>query len=345
MLGPPTYRVGMDAIADHVDRAAARLVAIGFDGPNPPPETRALVDRGVRSIILFARNAGPREQVAATIEAIKATSEEPILVCVDQEGGRTVRFTDGFDPPTAMREVGPGGPDAAAQVGERLALDLRPVGIDLDLAPVVDVDSNPANPVIGPRSFGRDPMLVARCGTALIRSLQRGGVAACAKHFPGHGDTDLDSHHDLPVLRHEMERLEAVELVPFRAAIEAGVAAIMTTHVVFEALDPGVPATLSPAVIDGLLRGRMGFDGVVVSDDLEMAAIADLETLDGDLGEAAVRSVLAGVDLLLCCHRPDRQGRAIDALATAIRDGRISERRLQASHARLDRLFDTFVRR
>lgn len=345
MLGPPTYRVGMDAIADHVDRAAARLVAIGFDGPNPPPETRALVDRGVRSIILFARNAGPREQVAATIEAIKATSEEPILVCVDQEGGRTVRFTDGFDPPTAMREVGPGGPDAAAQVGERLALDLRPVGIDLDLAPVVDVDSNPANPVIGPRSFGRDPTLVARCGTALIRSLQRGGVAACAKHFPGHGDTDLDSHHDLPVLRHEMERLEAVELVPFRAAIEAGVAAIMTTHVVFEALDPGVPATLSPAVIDGLLRGRMGFDGVVVSDDLEMAAIADLETLDGDLGEAAVRSVLAGVDLLLCCHRPDRQGRAIDALATAIRDGRISERRLQASHARLDRLFDTFVRR
>ena len=334
----------MSARADHVDRAAARLVAIGFDGPTPTSEARALVDRGVRSVILFTRNAGPRDQVASTIAAIKALSDEPILVCVDQEGGRTVRFTDGFMPPPPMREVGAGGEEAAARIGDDLARDLRPVGVDLDLAPVVDVDSNPANPVIGSRSFGRDPELVARCGAALVRSLQAGGVAACAKHFPGHGDTDLDSHHDLPVLRHGRQRLEEVELVPFRAAIQAGVAAIMTTHVVFEELDPGVPATLSPAAIDGLLRHDLGFQGVVISDDLEMAAIADLEGLEGDLGEAAVRSVLAGVDLLLCCHRPDRQGRAIDALADAIRQGRISEARVQASHRRLDRLFAKFVR-
>jgi beta-N-acetylhexosaminidase len=282
--------------------------------------------------------------VAETIERVKALSREPILVCVDQEGGETVRFTDGFDPPPSMREIGKGGSSLAGVVGRRLASDLRPVGIDLDLAPVVDVDSNPRNPVIGPRSFGSTPELVAECGAAMIVAMQAGGLAACAKHFPGHGDTDLDSHHDLPVLRHDLDRLRAVELPPFKAAIEAGVAAIMTTHVVFESLDPGVPATMSAVAVDGLLRGELGFDGVVISDDLEMAAIADLPAIDGDLGEAAVRSVLAGVDLVLCCHREDRQHRVIDALAEAIASGRISEDRMRASHRRLDRLFDRFVR-
>lgn len=295
-------------------------------------------------MILFARNAGPRAEVVATVAAIKELAGDPVLVCVDQEGGATVRFTDGFDPPSSMREVGLGGAEAAAAVGARLAADLRPVGIDLDLAPVVDVDSNPANPVIGPRSFGADPAQVAACGASLIRSMQSGGIAACAKHFPGHGDTDQDSHHDLPVLRHDLARLRDIELPPFAAAIEAGVAAIMTTHVVFEHLDPGVPATLSAAAIDGILRSELGFDGVVISDDLEMAAIAELPEIDGDLGEAAVRSILAGVDLVLCCHEPVRQHRVIDALAGAIADGRISPSRVARSHARLDRLFRDFVR-
>jgi beta-N-acetylhexosaminidase len=279
-----------------------------------------------------------------TISQVKRLAGDPILVCVDQEGGATVRFTDGFDPPPAMREVGKGGATLAGVVGRRLANDLRPVGIDLDLAPVVDVDSNPRNPVIGPRSFGTTAAIVAECGAAMIVAMQSGGLAACAKHFPGHGDTDLDSHHDLPVLRHELARLREVELPPFKAAIDAGVAAVMTTHVVFESLDPGVPATMSASAVDGLLRGELGFDGVVISDDLEMAAIADLPAIGGDLGEAAVRSVLAGVDLVLCCHREDRQHRVIDALADAITSGRISEDRVLASHRRLDRLFDRFVR-
>ncbi len=331
----------MDPATEH---AAARLVTIGFDGTAPGAEVHDLVRRGVRSVILFARNAGPRLRVAETIAQVKSMAEEPILVCVDQEGGDTVRFTDGFDPPPFMREVGKGGATLAGVVGRRLVSDLRSVGIDLDLAPVVDVDSNPRNPVIGPRSFGTTPELVAECAAAMIVAMQAGGLAACAKHFPGHGDTDLDSHHDLPVLRHDLARLRQVELPPFRAAIEAGVAAIMTTHVVFEALEPGVPATMSAAAIDGLLRRELGFDGVVISDDLEMAAIADLPAIAGDLGEAAVRAVLAGVDLVLCCHRPDRQHRVVDALAEAIASGRITAERLAASHRRLDRLFDRFVR-
>ena len=326
------------------EQSAARFVAIGFDGPSPGDGVRRLIDRGVRSVILFARNAGPRAQVAETISQVKRLANDPILVCVDQEGGATVRFTDGFDPPPAMREVGKGGATLAGVVGRRLASDLRPVGIDLDLAPVVDVDSNPRNPVIGPRSFGNTAAIVAECGAAMVVAMQSGGLAACAKHFPGHGDTDLDSHHDLPVLRHDLARLREVELPPFKAAIDAGVAAVMTTHVVFESLDPGVPATMSAAAVDGLLRGELGFDGVVISDDLEMAAIADLPAIAGDLGEAAVRSVLAGVDLVLCCHREDRQHRVIDALAEAIASGRISAERVQASHRRLDRLVDRFVR-
>ena len=328
-------------------RRAARLVAVGFEGDAPTPELERLVEAGVRSVILFARNAGPRPAVRETIARIKSLSpsvDDPIMICVDQEGGRTVRFTEGFDPPPTMREVGAGGPDAAADVGSRLAADLRPVGIDLDLAPVVDVDSNPANPVIGPRSFGSDPALVGSCGAALIRAMQGGGVAACAKHFPGHGDTDLDSHHDLPVLRHDLDRLRSVELPPFEAAIRAGVASIMTTHVVFEALDPGVPATMSRTVIDGLLRTELGFEGVVISDDLEMEAIVGLESIGGDLGEAGVRTIEAGVDLLLCCHRPDRQARVIEAIAEAIAEGRLPEERIASAHARLDRLFARFVR-
>ena len=327
--------------------SAARLVGIGFPGNSPTKELVELVEIGVRSVILFARNAGDRPEVARTIREVKALAPEPadpILVCVDQEGGRTIRFREGFDPPPSMREVGDRGPDFAGEIGSRLAADLRPVGVDLDLAPVVDVDSNPANPVIGSRSFGRDPELVARCGVALVQSMQAGGVAACAKHFPGHGDTDEDSHHDLPVLRHGRPRLEKVELPPFRAVIEVGVAAIMTTHVVFDAIDPGVPATMSRTAIDGLLRSELGFDGVVISDDLEMSAIADLPELRGDLGEAAVRAVEAGVDLVLCCHDPHRQHRVIEALASAIDCGRIDHERVGRSHRRLDDLFARYVR-
>ena len=321
----------------------ARLLCVGFPGDAPDADLAGLVADGVRSVILFARNAGPKSEVAKTIAAVKHLSPDPvhdsIMVCVDQEGGSTVRFTEGFDPPPPMREVGGAGVDAAAKVGRRLAMDLLSVGIDLDLAPVMDVDSNPANPVIGPRSFGSEPGVVSACGAAMIDAMQSRGLAACAKHFPGHGDTDLDSHHDLPVLRHGMDRIRKIELPPFEAAIKVGVAAIMTTHVVFDAIDPGVPATMSRAAIEGLLRGELGFEGVVISDDLEMAAIAE----STEVGEAAIRTVEAGVDLLLCCHRPDRQRRVIDALADAVVAGRLTETRIDESIRRLEVLFHAYV--
>jgi beta-N-acetylhexosaminidase len=215
-------------------------------------------------------------------------------------------------------------------VGALLGRELRAVGIDQDYAPVVDVDTNPANPVIGDRSFSRDPEVVGRLGAALAQGLQAAGVAACAKHFPGHCDTSQDSHQDLPRLPHELERLRRIELAPFRALARAGVASVMTAHVVFEALDPRRPATLSPEVMR-LLREETGFAGCAVSDDLEMKAVAEHFPLE----EAAPGAVAAGVDALLVCHRAAVQHRAIDLVRGAIEDGRIPLARLAEARARV----------
>jgi beta-N-acetylhexosaminidase len=204
------------------------------------------------------------------------------------------------------------------------------VGIDQDYAPVVDVDSNPLNPVIGDRALSRDPAEVARLGAALIRGIQSAGVAACAKHFPGHGDTLQDSHRALPRLPHGLERLRAVELPPFRAAARAGVAAVMTAHVVFEALDPERPATLSHRVLR-LLREECGFRGAVLSDDLEMQAVAGHFPLE----VAVPAAVNAGADGLLVCHRAEAQHRAIDALHRAVERGLVSRERLAEARGRM----------
>jgi beta-N-acetylhexosaminidase len=273
------------------------------------------------------------EQVAALVRELKELAGRPLLVAVDQEGGRVARLRapQGFTEVPPMRALGESG-DAtlAREVGALLGSELRAVGIDQDYAPVVDVDTNPANPVIGDRALSRDPAAVARLGAALVAGLQSAGVAACAKHFPGHGDTSQDSHRDLPRLPHPLERLRAVELPPFRAVARAGVAAVMTAHVVFEALDPARPATLSPEVMR-LLRDEAGFQGCAISDDLEMKAVAEHFPLE----EAAPGAVLAGVDALLVCHSAEVQHRAIDLVRRAVEDGTIPEARLAEARDRV----------
>jgi beta-N-acetylhexosaminidase len=195
------------------------------------------------------------------------------------------------------------------------------------------VDTNPANPVIGDRAFSRDPEVVGRLGAALAQGLQSAGVAACAKHFPGHGDTSQDSHRDLPRLPHALERLDRVELAPFRALARAGVASVMTAHVVFDALDPARPATLSAAVMR-LLRERVGFDGCAISDDLEMKAVAEHFALE----ISAPGAVAAGVDALLVCHSADVQHRAIDLVRAAVERGELPAGRIAEARARIGRL-------
>jgi len=324
-----------------LSRAVARMFCVGFDGLTPAAHLPALFARGVQGVILFKRNVESARQFHALTRDLKRRSPAPLLVSVDQEGGRVRRLRDGFSEVPSMRAVGATGDLALAEaIGGVLGRELRAVNVDLDFAPVLDVDTNPKNPVIADRSFGATPELVSRLGAALLRGLQGAGVAACGKHFPGHGDTSQDSHVELPRLPHSLERLEAVELPPFRAAIEAGVASIMTAHVIFEPLDARFPATMSRPPLDGILRDRFGFHGVVISDDLEMKAIAEHFGLE----EAVVRGTNAGVDLFLVCHREDRQHAAIDALVRAVERGEVPRARIDEANRRLDELFARWVR-
>ena len=322
-------------------RECASLFVVGFPGLSADVEVERLIDDGVGGVILFKRNVESPAQVASLLRALKTRAGRPLLASVDQEGGRVARLRGApFTALPPMRQLGLTG-DAALleRAGKLLALEVRALGFDVDFAPVLDVDTNPANPVIGDRSFHRDPTEVARLGVALARGMEAGGVASCAKHFPGHGDTAKDSHLDLPSLPHGLERLHQVELLPFAAYAKAGLASVMTAHVIFDALDPGVPATMSARVMNGLLRKELGFFGVVVSDDLEMKAISEHFSVE----RAVIDGVNAGVDCFLVCHHASVQRGAIEALVKAVESGEVKRERVQEARARLDVLMRRFV--
>ncbi len=289
------------------------LLVTGFPGPTLDADTaRALTERRRSGVVLFRRNIESVDSVFELCrELIAATrSEHGPFIAVDQEGGRVIRI-----PPPAiqlppMRDLGIlGKPGLCRRAGAVVGLELLSMGINVAFAPVLDVDSNPDNPVIGDRSFSGDPELVASLGSAYIEGLQGRGVLACGKHFPGHGDTHLDSHTHLPVVSRPREHLDAVELVPFRRCV-GWVGSLMTAHVVYEGLDPGVPATMSQQILKDLLRRELGFRGLLFSDDLEMKAIADRQ----DIEQAAVGAIRAGCDVLLVCSDPSLADRAHEAL-------------------------------
>jgi beta-N-acetylhexosaminidase len=289
------------------------LVLGGFPGTSLPASfARALREGRRGGAILFKPNVvdGPA-QVAALARAIHDAAPGPALLGVDQEGGRVVRLRAPLLEVPPMRVVA-SWTDAefAERIARAMGLELAALGFTIDFAPVLDVNTCAENPVIGDRAFGDDAATCARFGVAFVRGLQWAGLLACGKHFPGHGDTSKDSHVDLPVVDRPLEHIERVELAPFRAAIEAGVAMLMTAHVVYRSLDDARPATMSPAVCTAL-RERMHFDGVLVSDDLEMQAIAARMTVE----DAAVQAIAAGCDALLVCWSEEKQERAIEAMA------------------------------
>jgi beta-N-acetylhexosaminidase len=317
----------------------APLICAGFEGLAPAADVRDLLARGVRSVVLFSRNYQTPDQLRALCADVRAVAGPQTLIAVDHEGGRVQRFREGFTPIPSMRELGQSGdPEIVRHAGATMAQELRRAGVNWNLAPVVDVDSNPANPVIGQRSFGPEMETVSRMGVALIRGLQEGGVAACAKHFPGHGDTSVDSHHDLPYVGHQLERLTRVELPPFQAAIEAEVASIMVAHLIVDVIDPTTPASMSHAAVQGLLRARLGYDGLVTTDDLEMKAVAARYTIE----EIVTASVRAGVDLCMICHTLDLQHRAIEALDKAVADGRIETETIERARRRVEHVCRRF---
>ena len=324
-------------------RTIGRLVVAGFAGTSIPVELRSLArEADLGGVILFARNVEAPQQVAELAYAARTLSRtSPAWVSVDQEGGRVARLREPFTSWPAMRALGNSGDAAlATRFARALAHELRAVGVTLDYAPVLDVDTNPDSPVIGDRALSADAEKTARLGAAVIDGLQAAGVAACGKHYPGHGDAAADSHVELPVVPHSPERLRAVELEPFRAAAAAGVAAIMTAHVLYPALDEQNPATLSPRIVGGVLRDELDFDGLVMTDDLEMGAIARHCVVEN----AAVRAVAAGCDMvLLCGSDTDRQAAAIEALIHAAEDGRLPHARVEQALARQDRVKGRFL--
>jgi beta-N-acetylhexosaminidase len=327
------------------DLPLGQLFVIGFDGHDVPDSARELLKKeGAAGAILFSRNIDSLEQVVSLNAQLFELGDEasPVIISVDQEGGRVARLRGIMSDLPPMRTVGEHSRDDGDlpyRVGAMMARELGALGFHWDFAPVLDVDTNPDNPVIGDRAFSRDAQSVANTGLQLIRGLQQAGVAACAKHFPGHGDTAQDSHFELPRLPHDFDRLEQVELLPFRSAIETGVASIMTAHVLFEALDAELPATLSPACLQDLLRERMGYDGVVVSDDLEMMAVAERWEIE----ELVRLGLLAGVDLFLVCHDADKQARAIAAAHRLVDSGEVPRARAEEALRRVASMKSRFV--
>ncbi|HZM60543.1 MAG TPA: beta-N-acetylhexosaminidase [Vicinamibacterales bacterium] len=307
------------------------------------PEMRSLAKEfSLGGVIFFSRNIEAPEQVAELSRDVQQlASELPLWVSVDQEGGRVARLKEPFTRWPPMATLGRSGSvDLAARFGAALAAELKAVGITLDYAPVLDIHTNPKNPIIGDRALAEDADSVARLGATIIRALQDNGVAACGKHFPGHGDTSVDSHLALPIVEHPPDRIRRVEFVPFREAIRADVAFIMTAHVLVPSLDEDKPATLSPRVVRALLREELGFPGVILSDDLEMKAIASTYRVP----DAAVDAIAAGCDaLLICSGDVSLQAATLEALVHAVEQDRIPFKRLEDALVRNRRAKERFL--
>ena len=321
-----------------IEEKVGQLIMVGFEGTqaNEAIETH-IRERFVGGVVLFSRNIQSPQQTAELTNELQrlagATARQiPLFVGIDQEGGWVIRLKEGATVlPGNMALGATNSTELAERAGEITAVELAAVGVNLNFAPVMDVNNNLDNPVIGRRSFGESPELVSRLGISYIRGLQRNGVLATAKHFPGHGDTTVDSHFELPTVSHDLERIHALELQPFRAAIDADVAAIMTAHIIYPAFDANRPATLSPTILTDLLRKELGFDGLLITDDMEMKAIDDRYRS----GEAAVMAVEAGADIVMVLWTSTKQIEVFDALLSAVKSGRISQARLDQSVERI----------
>ena len=327
-------------------RRIGRLAIVGFDGQSVSSELREISrEFDLGGVIYFARNVAEPRQVKelsrevaslARPSGASSSSDWPFWISVDQEGGRVARLKRPFTEWPPMQTLGrSGGTALTKQFATALGDELLAVGINLDYTPVLDIHTNPKNPVIGDRAFSDQADAVAEHGAVMIETLQAAGVAACGKHFPGHGDTSTDSHVELPLVEHPPDRLDAIEMVPFRAAVAANVAFIMTAHVLVPSLDAERPATLSPVVVDGWLKEKLGYKGIVLSDDLGMKAIS----ASLGLGEAMVQSLLAGCDAALLCNEPaEAQVGALEAVIHAVEAGRIPIKRIDDALGRQERV-------
>lgn len=313
---------------------AGRLIMIRLLGTRLDDDSAAFIrTNGIRGACLFRQNMTDAVQLTALTGALRDAMGEHALLAIDQEGGAVVRSLWVPPPPAAMGLGAVGDPQLAHDVGAAVARAVRSLGFNWNFAPVLDLNNNPLNPVIAERSFGADPERATDLALAWMAGSESEGVACCVKHFPGHGDTHVDSHRDLPTVDKPLAELERFEFAPFRRAA-ATAPAMMTAHIVYPALDPDFPATMSRPILTGLLRERMGYQGVIITDGMDMHAIA----LRYDAGEAAVNALLAGADMVMALGSRETQQQTLDAIAAAIADGRLPMAEVEARLARLDGL-------
>lgn len=322
-----------------------QLFVFGFDGLTLPPEARSLLVKDKASgCILFSRNIESLEQLLfLNTEIIEAAgSAVPALISVDQEGGPVQRLRNICTPIPPMEKLASlceSDPQLCYRTGAMMGRELVALGFHVDYAPVLDVNTNPNNPIIGQRSFHSHADRVAELAAQFIRGMQGSGIAACGKHFPGHGDTEVDSHFDLPVIEHTLARLRNIEFAPFRAAIKAGVEMIMTAHILAPGFDSNYPATLSEVFLKTYLREELGFNGIIVSDDIEMKAVADRYSVP-EIIELGLR---AGVDLFLVCKDTEKMALALETAHKLVESGKISRTQIEGSLARVQTLKAKYI--
>jgi beta-N-acetylhexosaminidase len=319
----------------HLPSAALEKFLAGFEGDPPPSDLRALLADGLAGVVIFPRNFSSAQGLRSLTDEIRRAASRTPLIAIDQEGGRRFSLPEPFTQWPSATELGTlDDPAAVEAVARAMARELLAAGCNVNFAPMLDLHLQERSPVTAERSFGSDPQKVARLGEAFCRGLAAEGVLACAKHFPGHGDTTIDPHQALPVFDGALERLASTELVPFARAVAVGVPLIMTAHILLPKIDPGRPASLSRRILQDLLRKRLGFHGAIVADDLGMGALCGGHST----GESAIATFQAGSDIALLCHDWTIVRPTIEAPAQAIESGAFDETEWEQSHARIEEL-------
>lgn len=326
-----------------IDEKIGQLIIAGFDGITVNDELQSLIlEKYIGGVILFSKNVESASQVVALnneIKEINKVNKSPIFISVDEEGGLVSRMPSEFkDIPTNSDIAKYDDEDLSYNIGKVIGEEISSLGFNMDFAPVLDINSNPDNPVIGNRSFGDNEAIVSKLGIATMKGLKDSNIIATVKHFPGHGDTSVDSHVGLPVVENDLERLKSFELVPFQKAIDEGVDMVMVSHIMLPKIDENDPATLSKTIVTDILRKDMNYNGVVVTDDMTMGAIIN----NYDIGEAAVKSINAGVDIVMVCHQYENVTKVIDAIKEAVNNGSITEERIDKSVERILKLKDKY---
>lgn len=322
-----------------LDEKMGQMVISGIDKYNYDSNAKSLLtDYKVGGFIILSQNVKTSNQLLKLVNDIKSgnsNSKIPLFLSIDQEGGRIDRMPKEINRYPTNKDIGiKNSENLSYNIGASLGFEVKSFGFNMDFAPVLDINSNPKNPVIGDRSFGPNSDIVSNLGIQTMKGINSQNVISIVKHFPGHGDTAVDSHLGLPVVNNDLDRLKAFELLPFQEAVKNYTDGIMVAHILFPKIDPDNPASFSKTIINDILRNYLNYHGVVITDDMTMGAVVK----NYDIGDAAVKSVLAGADIVLVCHDYDKEVKVIKALRAAYNDGTLSEDRIDESLRRILKL-------